>query len=63
MTSPKLTNLRNIHIISEMALNGTAEYQAFGSRPLRQGLKTCKSHLQVFYFSVSHEILFLVWMY
>lgn len=36
MTSPKLTNLRNIHIISEMALNGTAEYQAFGSRPLRK---------------------------
>lgn len=37
MTSPKLTNLRNIHIISEMALNGTAEYQAFGSRSLRNG--------------------------
>ncbi len=63
MTPHNITNSANNLKITELALYNIVEFQAFGSRPLRQGLKTCKSHLQVFYFSVSHEILFLVWMY
>lgn len=63
MTPHNITNLSNNLKITELALYNIVEFQAFGSRPLRQGLQTCKSDLQVFYFSVSHEILFLVWMY
>lgn len=63
MTPHNITNSANNLKITELALYNIVEFQAFGSRPLRQGLKTCKCDLQVFYFSVSHEILFLVWMY